>query len=639
MEQRKTDYTMADKTFFVIDFDSTFTKVEALDVLSDILYEGTDKKEIVGKKIKDLTDQAMAGELSFREALEQRLALLEATKKDVKQLSDELKHLVSESVKRNRAFFSQEKENVYIVSSGFKDFITPVVTEFGIKEENIYANTFTYNDKEEVTGFDASNPLSEHKGKVKLMKELSLDGEVVVIGDGYTDYEIREAGYAKTFFAFTENIKREKVLAKADVEANSFEEILFTIKHPMATSFPKSKIKVLLLENIHQDAREKLVQEGYQVELLGGALDEDELCEKIKGVHILGIRSKTMLTRKVVEAADRLMIVGAFCIGTNQIDLDACTENGVCVFNAPYSNTRSVVEMAIGEIIMLMRQIPLRMRQMDRGEWSKSAGGSFEVRGKKLGIIGYGNIGSQLSILAESMGMDVYYYDVVEKLALGNATKLSSLDELLAISDVVSLHVDGRPQNKKFFTKEYIQKMKKGAILVNLARGPVVELEALQEALESKHLSGAAIDVFPVEPKNNKDTFDAPVKNIDNLILTPHIGGSTLEAQENIADFVPGKMIEYVNTGSSFNSVNFPNVQLPRLENGHRLLHIHENKSGILAQMNNVFAKRGCNILGQYLKTNEDIGYVITDIDQSYQPELLEDMKAIDHTIKFRILY
>ncbi|NLR94238.1 phosphoglycerate dehydrogenase [Flammeovirga agarivorans] len=629
---------MADKKFFVIDFDSTFTKVEALDILSDILYEGTDKKIEVGERIKDLTDQAMAGELSFREALEQRLALLEATKKDVSQLSDELKKLVSESVKRNREFFTKEKDNVLIVSSGFKDFITPVVKEYGIKEENIYANTFTYNDKDEVTGFDASNPLSEHKGKVKLMKELALDGDVYVIGDGYTDYEIREAGLAKTFFAFTENVKREKVLAKADVEASSFDEILYSIKHPMATSFPKSKIKVLLLENVHQDAKQKLEDEGYQVELLGGALDEDELCEKIKGVHILGIRSKTMLTRKVVEAADRLMIVGAFCIGTNQIDLDACTEHGVCVFNAPFSNTRSVVEMAIGEIILLMRQIPRRLRQMDRGEWSKSASGSFEVRGKKLGIIGYGNIGSQLSILAEMLGMDVYYYDVVEKLALGNATKLSSLDELLAISDVVSLHVDGRPENKRFFTGEHINKMKKGAILVNLARGPVVELDALQVALDSKHLAGAAIDVFPVEPKNNNDTFDAPVKG-DNLILTPHIGGSTLEAQENIADFVPGKMIEYVNTGSSFNSVNFPNVQLPRLENGHRLLHIHKNVSGILAQMNNVFAKHGCNILGQYLKTNEEIGYVITDIDQSYNPELLEDMKAIDNTIKFRTLY
>ncbi|WP_281615661.1 phosphoglycerate dehydrogenase [Flammeovirga sp. SubArs3] len=629
---------MADKKFFVIDFDSTFTKVEALDILSDILYEGTDKKIEVGERIKDLTDQAMAGELSFREALEQRLALLEATKKDVSQLSDELKKLVSESVKRNREFFTKEKDNVLIVSSGFKDFITPVVKEYGIKEENIYANTFTYNDKDEVTGFDASNPLSEHKGKVKLMKELALDGDVYVIGDGYTDYEIREAGLAKTFFAFTENVKREKVLAKADVEASSFDEILYSIKHPMATSFPKSKIKVLLLENVHQDAKQKLEDEGYQVELLGGALDEDELCEKIKGVHILGIRSKTMLTRKVVEAADRLMIVGAFCIGTNQIDLDACTEHGVCVFNAPFSNTRSVVEMAIGEIILLMRQIPRRLRQMDRGEWSKSASGSFEVRGKKLGIIGYGNIGSQLSILAEMLGMDVYYYDVVEKLALGNATKLSSLDELLAISDVVSLHVDGRPENKRFFTGEHINKMKKGAILVNLARGPVVELDALQAALDSKHLAGAAIDVFPVEPKNNNDTFDAPVKG-DNLILTPHIGGSTLEAQENIADFVPGKMIEYVNTGSSFNSVNFPNVQLPRLENGHRLLHIHKNVSGILAQMNNVFAKHGCNILGQYLKTNEEIGYVITDIDQSYNPELLEDMKAIDNTIKFRTLY
>ncbi|MEH0155355.1 phosphoglycerate dehydrogenase [Limibacter armeniacum] len=630
---------MESKKHFVIDFDSTFTQVEALDVLCDIAYEGKENKDEIAQQIKSLTDQAMEGSLSFREALESRLALLKAGKGEIEKLIQALKGKVSDSVKRNRHFFENYADDVLIISSGFKDFIEPIVVEYGIKPENVYANTFTYDASGNITGFDRSNPLSEHEGKVKLMKQLQLNGEVIVIGDGYTDYEIRKAGLADKFYAFTENVEREIVVANADQVAQNFDEILFTHNLPTATSYPKSMIKILLLENVHESAKLKLESEGYSVELMKGALDEDELAEKIKGVHVLGIRSKTIVTRKVLENANRLMLVGAFCIGTNQIDLEACQEKGIAVFNAPFSNTRSVVELAIGEIIMLMRGIPKRMRQMDKKEWKKSANNSSEIRGKKLGIIGYGNIGAQLSVLAEAMGMNVFYYDIVEKLALGNATKVSSLDELLATADIISLHVDGRESNKSFFGAAEFAKMKDGAIFVNLARGPVVDIKALNDALESGKIRGAGVDVFPVEPKNNNEPFESPLALHENIILTPHIGGSTEEAQVNIADFVPSKIVEYINSGSTYNSVNFPNLQLPKLDDAHRLLHIHRNVSGILAKINTIFAKHNINVEGQYLKTNEKIGYVITDIDKEYGPELITELKNIDDTIKVRVLY
>lgn len=631
---------MSNRKYFVIDFDSTFTKVEALDILCEIAYEGKSEKDSIGEQIKEITDRAMEGELSFREALDSRVKLLHADKSHIEALISRLKGLVSESVKKNASFFKKYTDDVLIVSSGFKDFIVPVVAEYGIQESNVYANTFTYDENGVISGFDASNPLSEHEGKVKLMKQLNLKGDISVIGDGYTDFEIRKAGLADRFYAFTENITRASVVKNADHIAPNFDEILFTHNLPMAVSYPKNRIKVLLLENIHPSAKAKLEKEGYNVELLKGALDEEELCEKIKDVHIVGLRSKTQITRKVIESANRLMLVGAFCIGTNQIDLEACTEHGIAVFNAPFSNTRSVVELAIAEIIMLMRNVPKNLRQMDSGTWKKSAVGSVEVRGKKLGIVGYGNIGAQLSVVAEALGMKVYYYDVVEKLALGNATKVATLEELLNISDIVSLHVDGRPENKNIFGEKEFAMMKDGAVFVNLARGHVVDIKALSDALESGKIKGAGVDVFPVEPKNNQEKLESELIGHENLILTPHVGGSTEEAQVNIADFVPSKVIEYVNTGSTFNSVNFPNVQLPQqFANAHRLLHIHKNVSGVLAKINNVFAKHEINIVGQYLKTNEDIGYVITDIDSEYPVEVIEDLKAIDGTIKFRKLY
>jgi len=437
------------RNYFIIDFDSTFTKVEAMDELCQIALQNHPEKNQRLSQIQSLTEQAMDGTLSFRESLYQRIAILEANKSHLPKLIEKLSEKVSESFKRNQTFFDTYKDTILIVSSGFKDFIVPIVTKFGIKPENIYANQFEFDENGKIIGFDVSNFLSEDNGKVKLLRKLDLQGDIYVIGDGYTDYEIKEAGLANEFYAFTENIKRDKVVDKADREAQNLDEFLYVNKLARNISYPKSRIKVLLLENIHPSAMQMMQKEGYQVELLTSALSEDELIEKIKDVSIIGIRSKTNLTSKVIRHADRLLAVGAFCIGTNQIDLEACQDRGIVVFNAPYSNTRSVVELAIGEMIMLMRGVPKSVMEMHTGKWNKSATNSFEVRGKKLGIIGYGNIGAQLSVVAEALGMKVYFYDIVDKLALGNATMCTSLEELLSISDVISLHVDGRKENTR----------------------------------------------------------------------------------------------------------------------------------------------------------------------------------------------
>ncbi|MDF2158018.1 phosphoglycerate dehydrogenase [Algoriphagus sp. CAU 1675] len=624
---------------FIIDFDSTFTQVEALDILGEISLVNDPDAPSKLQAIKDITDKGMEGSINFRQSLEQRLAILKANKSQIKDLITALKKKVSKSFERNKEFLKENADDIYIISNGFKDFIIPIVSDYGIKKENVFANDFVYDESGNIVDFNRENPLSQNNGKAETIRRVNLEGDIYVIGDGYTDYEIKASGYANKFYAFTENVHRPKVTSQADHIAPSFDEILYINKLNTKFSYPKSRIKVLLLENVHPIGIELLKEEGYQVEVVSSAMSEEELCEKIKNVSILGIRSKTNVTKKVLENANRLIAIGAFCIGTNQIDLETCQEKGIAVFNAPFSNTRSVVEMAIAEIIFLMRNFFDKSVGMHQGKWDKSATGSFEVRGKKLGIIGYGNIGAQLSVLAENLGMNVFYYDVIEKLALGNATKLESLDELLQTCDIISLHVDGRKENKCLIDRKKINMMKKGAILVNLSRGHVVDIPALKDAILSGHLAGCAVDVFPEEPKNNKEPFVSELKGLPNTILTPHIGGSTLEAQENIARFVPGKIMEYVNTGNTFNSVNFPNIQLPFLKDAHRLIHIHHNEPGVLAKINQVLAGYEINIVGQYLKTNEKIGYVITDIDKAYTQEAIEALKSIPGTIRFRILY
>ncbi|MBT0812683.1 phosphoglycerate dehydrogenase [Litoribacter ruber] len=624
---------------FIIDFDSTFTQVEALDILGEISLENHPERDDRLEKIKEVTDLGMEGRLTLRESIEQRISILEANRGQIDELVKALKKKVSKSFDRNQEFFAENAEDIFIISNGFKDFIVPVVTSFGLKEENVFANEFVYDEKGNIIDFNRDNILSQNNGKAATIKKLELTGDIFVIGDGYTDYEIKAAGLANRFYAFTENVDRPSVTAMADHIAPSLDEILYVNKMNKKYSYPKSRINVLLLENVHPVGIEMLQHEGYNVETYSSAMSEDELAEKIQNVSILGIRSKTNVTSKVLENANRLMAIGAFCIGTNQIDLDTCQEKGIAVFNAPFSNTRSVVELAIAEIIFLMRNISDKSRLMHEGKWDKSANGSFEIRGKKLGIIGYGNIGAQLSVLAENLGLDVYYYDVIEKLALSNATKLNSLDELLKVADIVTLHVDGRPENKNLIGEREFDLMKGGAVFLNLSRGHVVDVKALKKAVESGKVRGTAVDVFPQEPKNNEEPFESDLKGLPNTILTPHIGGSTLEAQQNIAQFVPNKIIDYINTGNTFNSVNFPNIQLPFLKDAHRLIHIHQNAPGVLAKINQTLANYEINIVGQYLKTNEKIGYVITDINKKYSNEVIEALKKIEGTIRFRVLY
>ena len=406
------------------------------------------------------------------------------------------------------------------------------------------------------------------------------------------------------------------------------------------TSFRKSKIKFLLLEGVHQSALDTLNRAGYDnVEYLKTSLTEDELKKRITNAHFVGIRSRTQLTEEVFAAANKLLAVGCFCIGTNQVNLDSALRRGIPVFNAPFSNTRSVAELVIGQAILLLRGIPEKNALMHRGVWQKAAKGSFETRGKKLGIIGYGNIGSQLSVLAEAMGMEVYLYDVVTKLPLGNAKQVSSLAELLRLCDVISLHVPETPDTRNLIGRQELAAMKYSGILINASRGNVVDIDALAEALANKAIAGAAIDVYPSEPKSNDEEFLSPLREFDNCIITPHVGGSTMEAQENIGIEVSEKLVKYSDNGSSFTSVNFPEVALPAHPGHHRLLHIHENVPGILSQINNVFSETGINISSQYLQTNDRVGYVVMDIDEKYSDLALGRLNQVNGTIRCRVLF
>jgi D-3-phosphoglycerate dehydrogenase len=406
------------------------------------------------------------------------------------------------------------------------------------------------------------------------------------------------------------------------------------------TSYPREKIKVLLLENVSGTAAGAFTQGGYpNVERLTRALGEEELAEAVRGVHILGIRSKTKVTARVLGAADRLLAVGAFCIGVNQVDLRAATDAGVAVFNAPYSNTRSVAELVIGLCVMLIRRIPDKNAAAHRGVWLKEAKGSYELRGKTLGVVGYGNIGSQVSVMAEALGMKVVYYDVVPKLPHGNARQARDLAELLAESHVVTLHVPGGAGTRNLIDAEALSRMREGAILINYSRGDVVDLDALRGQVEKGRLAGAAVDVFPEEPEKSGDPFRTVLQNLPNVILTPHVGGSTEEAQESIGVDVSSKLIQYLEYGTSSGSHTVPAVSLPPQEGTHRVLHIHRNVPGVLAEINSRLSARGVNILGQYLKTNDRVGYVILDVDTTISKEAVSILREAKETLKTRVVY
>ena len=406
------------------------------------------------------------------------------------------------------------------------------------------------------------------------------------------------------------------------------------------TSYPKEKVNILFLENISDAAVKQFKDAGYtSVRKLSGALSEEQLIKEIKDVHLLGIRSKTQITSKILEAATKLQAIGCFCIGVNQVDLKKATQQGVVVFNAPYSNTRSVAELVIALSIMLIRRIPDKNKAAHEGIWKKEAKGSYELRGKTLGIIGYGNIGSQVSVLAEGLGMKVIFYDVITRLPLGNAINRKSLKDLLGEADIVTLHVPETSQTKNLINKSNLKYFKKGSILINYARGEVVDLDALSKYITDGHISGAAIDVYPWEPEKNGDRFETPLQNLPNVILTPHIGGSTEEAQENIGEDVSNKLFQFLEMGITTGSHTVPSLSMPPQEGTHRILHIHNNVPGVLSEINTQLSKNKINILAQYLTTNESIGYVVLDIDKNLSKNALELLKKVKETIKVRMLY
>ena len=406
------------------------------------------------------------------------------------------------------------------------------------------------------------------------------------------------------------------------------------------TSYPREKVNILFLENISDSAVKFFKEGGYNsVKKHSGALSDEELIKAVKNVHLLGIRSKTQITQRILEAAPKLQAIGCFCIGVNQVDLKSARNKGIVVFNAPYSNTRSVAELVISSAIMLIRRIPDKNKAAHEGVWLKEAKGSYELRGKTLGIIGYGNIGTQVSVLAEALGMKVLYYDVVTKLPLGNAVPCKTLSELTSQSDVITLHVPELPSTQNLISKQALKNFKKGSILINYARGEVVDLDALAAAITDKQVSGAAIDVFPAEPEKNGDPFKSPLQGLSNVILTPHIGGSTEEAQLNIGEDVSNKLYQYLETGVSIGSHTVPPLNVPALEGAHRILHIHKNVPGVLSAINSELSANGINILGQYLKTNEEIGYVVLDLDKKLSDKALEILKEVKGSLKVRLLY
>lgn len=627
---------MQASTTFLFDFDSTFIQVESLEILAEIALANHPEKIDRLKAITEITEQAMAGRYSYQESLAQRMQLLDLHSNHITQAISILKQKITPSFRRNQAFFRQYASQIHIITGAFIELVWPIVSAFGLKLEQVHANRLIYNFEGKVLGYDQNQLLAQDQGKVKLTGKLGLTGDVVMIGDGYNDYEVKAAGLANTFVAFTENITRDAVIASADAVIQELEGLFITCNLPFST--PKAPKKVLLLENIHPFVVEYFQEQGFIVESLPGALNAQELASKLQDVNILGIRSKTEVSGNIIQSCKQLEAIGAFCIGTNQIDLAAASNHGVAVFNAPFSNTRSVVELAIAEIILLARNAAALSRKLANGQWHKSSSGSHEVRGKILGIIGYGNIGSQLSIIAEALGMQVLFYDIADKLPLGNAKRCAELEDLLCQADVVSVHVDGRKENHHLINAHSFSLMKPGVIFLNLSRDFTVDYPALQQALASGKVKGCGIDVFTNEPHNSQSEYKTPLQQFENVILTPHIGGSTEEAQQHIGEYVSKNLSGYMIEGSSSGSVNFPQLSLPTLNYPQRIIHIHKNVPGILAQINQLFAETGTNIEGQFLKTNQDIGYVITDINRASNGNLFEKLRAIPHTIKVRIL-
>lgn len=627
------------KPTLILDFDSTIVSVESLDLLAEISLYKHPERALRLAKIAELTKLGMEGKIGFRESLLQRIELLDATKADIEQLVKKLQKLISPSFQSHKKQIQKCADRIYVITGGFREFVVPILEQLKIPADHLYANSFRYDENGSIVGVDETNPLSFNGGKVEVAKQLAHLRPLIVVGDGYTDYQIKEAGVADKFYCFAEIIERPSVRDKANKVVYGIDEVLAETDLPTRYSFPRSKIKVLLLDNVDRDAAEKFADEGYRVEEISAKLSEDDLIKAIKDVSVVGVRTRTKITPRVLAAASKLMAIGVFSVGTDHVDVHGAAERGIAVFNAPFSNTRSVVELALGEAMVLMRRVVEHSNHLHEGRWSKTADRSYEIRGKKLGIIGYGNIGSQLSVLAESVGVEVIYYDIAEKLSHGNAKRVTSFQDLLKQSDIISVHFDGRASNKNLISDKEFEMMKTGVIFLNLSRGSVVNYDALAKAVKSGKVGGAGIDVFPHEPKSNAEPFDSVLRGLPNVILTPHIAGSTLEAQRNIANYVSERVLKYLAHGETLGSVSLPDLYLPPIAKGMRILHIHHNVPGIVANVSSIFAEHGVNIVGQSLKTRDSVGYLVTEISDRIKDEVLLEIREVDETIKLRVVY
>lgn len=594
--------------WFIIDFDSTFTQVEAMEELAAISLKNDPEKEAIIEQIKHLTDLAMDGKMPFNKSLKARIALLSAKKYHLNMLVNKLRKKVSPSFARNKEFFKKHQGRILIVSGGFKEFIAPVVKSYFIEEDCIYANTFIYDKKNNVIGSNEENPLSQEGGKVKLLKQLKLKGQVIAIGDGYTDYQMRESGMADLFFAFTENIARERVLAKADYIAPNLDEILYKMKLPMALSYPKSRINAVLLgkETFVSEPYFKL--EGYNV------IKRESLTNKtiadLKNASIIVSSLNQEITN--LNTFTKLICLAVWGANNNQFNAAIAQQMAVPIFSSPFANTRSVVELGLGFMFQLSRQT------------------NTELRGKKIGIIGYGNAGSVMGVLAQNLGMDVLYFDEKDRAPLGNAKACKSVIDLLKKSNYVVL-LQGKNAETILAEKE-LKQMQTNACLINLSYDNSVDVHVALKLVQQKKLFGFSMD-FQLEENYLK------IKQNGQIIASLNQRNNTLETQQNIASFTSEKIIQYINTGNISRSLNFPDIQLPALQGSHRFIHIHKNKPGLLAKINAVLAKHKINITGQYLKTNETLGYVITDVAKKYDNEVISELKKIDATIKFRVIY
>ncbi len=640
----------------IFDFDSVILCAEGVElILQQALLRLDEKTRLhCTSKLNQITYLADIGETPMAEAMQERFALAPVYREDVEAGAAQFLAALSPKVRDTFAALRAAGKRLFVFSTGSDEWVRPVTRALQVEDDHVFTNQLLYDDQGRVTGFDEKNPLFLSVGKGYIVEQLRNDGRLpggtAVVGNGASDLAIRTNGSAQMFVYFSTQRPHEEIRRQADFSVDVLDQMLplFFSEDELShermqaiyaqNGFGKAagKPHVLLLESVHEMAVKKLQNEGWNLRQGKGAWRSDKLISEAGEVQVLGIRSQTRLSAKTIAGLPRLWAVGAFCIGTNQIDLQAAADAGIPVFNAPYSNTRSVAELVVGEIIMLLRRIPEKSRAAHAGQWLKSAVGCAEIRGKTVGIIGYGHIGSQVSVLLENLGMSVLFHDIVDKLPLGNARRANGLEELLKSADVVTLHVPDTPETRNLMGASRMQKMKKGAVLINSSRGKVVDLAALRAALDEGVLSGAALDVFPEEPDQPQDVFVTPLQGAANVILTPHIGGSTQEAQVNIANYVSDKLLRFMQTGATAGAVNFPEVDLPRVPHTHRILHVHRNVPGVLAKINSVFARRNINVAGQMLQTRERIGYLIVDVDQQVSNQVLDLMQHITETIKVR---